>query len=252
MIEVAKEKEEKLVKTKADLAMREQKLKEEKVLQDARSDPESVTSSLTSFSTSSANVHPTSSPDIDKIASKKKDKQQNSSVASSDEINKKQCIDDGSGVSNESGPKGKDYSVKKMSSSVSDMTDSNKGSSDGKESKNGSDDDKKTLIATLEVCSQRSGEIEVSSTAAVVSGIGSQEHGHEHADIVIKTGPRRRKRKHNEETNSLDDSFSLNYEEVFMSSNVPQMIATLAGRIITCKNKIHNISSILRVLSDNH
>ena len=47
-------------------------------------------------------------------------------------MTKKQCVDDGSSVSSKSGHKGKDISVNKMSSSLSDMTDSNKGSSDGK------------------------------------------------------------------------------------------------------------------------
>ena len=66
-----------------------------------------------------------------------------------------------------------------------------------------------------EVCSQRSGKVEVLSTAAVVSGIRSQEHGHEDADIVIKMGPRNRKRKLHQERNSYEEGFVLKYEEVF-------------------------------------
>jgi hypothetical protein len=199
-------------------------MKEEKVLQDSRSDPESVTSSLTAFSTSSANV--------DTMRNKRKDISESTLETSSELTTKKQCVDDGSGLSSKSGHKGKNISVNKMSSSCSDMTDSNKGSSDGKGS---SASDSKEMDTSAEVSSQRSGEIEVSSTAAVVSGIGSQEHGHEHADIVIKMGPRDRKRKHVGEKTSLDENFVLNYEEVFMDSNVPQIIATLAGRLITCR-----------------
>ena len=230
LISVAKEKEEKLAKTKADLAIRDQKLKEENVLQDSRSDPESVTSSLTAFSTSSANVNISSSPDIGKNKSKGKEVSHGTSEPSLEETSKKLCTDYGSGISSGSGHKGKNISVDNMSSIVSDMTDSNKGSSDGKANiKN----DPKGV--STEVCSQRSGEAEVSSTAAVVSGVRSQEHGHQHGDIVIKMGPRDRKRKRSCLLNSLDKNFTLDYEEVFISSNIPQIIASLAGRIIACK-----------------
>lgn len=233
LISVAKEKEEKLAKTKADFAVRDQKLKEEKMLQDSRSDPESVTSSITAFSTSSAQVQAASSSDIDKVGNKLKDTSHSASETSSDRLTKKRCVDDGSGASSESGPKGRDFSVNKMSSSVSEMTDSNRGSSDGK---GNSESDSKRDPISSEACSHKSGgDSEVSSTAAVVSGIGSQEPCHQHTGIVIKTSQRDRKRKYLEEKNSLDENFTLNYEEVFMNSNVPQIIATWAGRVVTCK-----------------
>ncbi len=256
LILVTKEKEAKLAQTKADLAIRQQKLKEENVLQDSRSDPESVTSSLTAFSTSSANanvncmlnnVHGngnlSSSPDTTGKNTSKgrkgKDLSHGTSEPSSDETSKKLCSDDGSGLSSETGHKGKNISVNKMSSNVSDMTDSNKGSSDGKgdsrDSQNENDAKVHSHVASNEVSSQRSGEVEVSSTAAVVSGIRSQEHGHQHGDVVIKMRPRDRKRKRGGGKNSLDKDFNLDYEEVFLSSNIPQIIASLAGRIIACK-----------------
>jgi hypothetical protein len=224
LISTAKEKEEKLAKTKADIAIRDQKLKEEKMLQEARSDPESVTSSITAFSSTSAHVQAASSPDINKASNNPKHSFQSTSESSSDQI------------SSESGPKGKDFSVNKMSSSVSDMTDSNKGSADGKESKERSGN---------EAFSQKSGgETEVSSTAAVVSGIGSQEPCHQHTGLEIKMRPRDRKRKYTQEKNSLDENFSLNYEEVFMSSNVPQIIATLAGRVVTCNHFFNRLTGL--------
>lgn len=244
LIKVTKEKEEKLAKTKADLSIRDQKLKEDKVLQDSRSDPESVTSSLTAFSTSTDNVQVASTVDTEKNTNIQKYVSHNTSEGSSNQMTKKQCVDDGSGISSESGYKGKDISVNKMSSSLSDMTDSNKGSSDGKGSNIGSESNRKAAVLSNEVSSHRSGEVEVSSTAAVVSGIGSQEHGHEHADIVIKMGPRDRKRKRHEEKNSLEEGFVLNYEEVFMSSNVPQFIVTLAGRIITCNEMFYCLTGL--------
>ena len=232
---MTKEKEEKLAKTKADLSIRDQKLKEEKSLQDSRSDPESVTSSLTAFSTSSANVQATLSSDNDKSTKKERDASQSTSEASSDPSPKKQYVDDRSGASRESGPNGKDISVKKMSSSFSDMTDSNKGSSDFKRTSKRSENESKTAVVASEVCSQKSFDMDVSSTAAVMSGISSQEHCNAHADIVIKMGSRDRKRKHHDEKNSLDENFSLNYEEVFLHSNVPQIIVTMEGRIVVCK-----------------
>ncbi len=256
---ITKEKEDQLEKTKADLALRAQKLKEEQGYQGSRSDPESVTSSLTAFSTNSSNVV-TNTPDDPKKndqnkpnplqsaqseTSSDKPNPSQSETSSSDKPNpsqsevspdqtpKKQVIDDGSGTSSDSGHKGTHIAVNKMSSSISDMTDSNKGSSDGKTST--ATELKATLVTASEGCSQRSGEVEVSSTAAVVSGIGSQKHGHTHADVVVKTGQRPRKRKRHHEPTSLDEDFVLNYQEVFMTSNVPQIISTLAGRIIICK-----------------
>ena len=232
---ITKDKEEKLEKTKADIALREQKLKEDQGLQDSRSDPESVTSSLTAFSTNSGNVITNASDDAKKSDQRKPNPEQSApSETSSDPSTKKSCTDDGSGSSSDSGSKGAHISVNKMSSSVSDMTDSNKGSSDGKTSTE--TDLKPTVVTSSEGCSQRSCEVEVSSTAAVISGIGSEEHGHTHADVVIKTGQRKRKRQH--EPTSLDEDFVLNYQEVFMTSNVPQLISTLAGRIIICKYSI--------------
>lgn len=238
---ITKEKEEKLEKTKADIALREQKLKEDQGLQDSRSDPESVTSSLTNFSTSSGNFVTNVSDDAKKSDQGKPNPEQSAPSApsttpetSSDPPTKKSSTDDGSGSSSDSGPKGAHIAVNKMSSSVSDMTDSNKGSSDGKTSTE--TDLKPSLVTSSEGCSQRHCEEEVSSTAAVVSGIGSQEHGHTHADVVIKTAQRKRKRQH--EPTSLDEDFVLNYQEVFMTSNVPQIISTLAGRIIICKYSI--------------
>jgi hypothetical protein len=244
---MSKEKEELLAKTKSDLAIRDEKMQEEKVMQDSRSDPESVISSLTAFSTSSSHVQRISTNDSDKNTYK--DKISNcTSEGSSNQINKKQSNDDGSGFSSDTGHKGNDISVNKMSSSVSDMTDSNKGSSDSKDSNNMSVCDLKHSTVSNENCSQKSGEIEVSSTAAVVSGIGSQDNSHEHADVIVKTGSKiDRKRKHDEK-NSLHDDFVLDFKEVFMRSNVPQIVATIAGRIVTGKSNSIIYSSSLPLL----
>ena len=46
----------------------------------------------------------------------------------------------------------------------------------------------------------------------------------------------RHRKRFRSERSSLDRKFEINYEEVFLTSNVPQIIATPAGRIVTCKS----------------
>ena len=55
LIKVTKEKEEAVNKAKSDLQMKERKVEEEKALQESRSDPESVMSSLTASTGDSGN-----------------------------------------------------------------------------------------------------------------------------------------------------------------------------------------------------
>jgi len=294
---VAKEKQEKLQKTKADLAMRMQKLKEEKVLLESRSDPESVISSLTAASSSSNNAIVTLSPNLSTTNRKRQASQQIVSEGSSGQSTKKSCTDDGSGMSsNNNIHEGQNVSAdkmsscvpymtdgnkesmhgqgnstedtskhkgsteisyqrsedemflgednKKMSSSVSDMTDSNKGSSDGNERNKSGIKAKKSDKKFIEVSSQRFVDDEVSSTAVVVSGISNHELVREHADVVIKMRPTDRKRKRRDEKTSLENGFELNYEEVFLKSNVPQIIATPAGRIVTCNVFFYRLTGI--------
>ena len=140
------------------------------------------------------------------------------------------------------GPRGKNISVQKMSSSMSEMSDSNKSSFDQMQQ----NFEKKSVSVD---CGQSSKDKDdgnseneeqvssssISSTAAVISGVSSREY-HNHADVVIKENSveRKRKRKKKEKT-SLDSDFTLDYEEVFLTSNIPQLIATPAGRIVTCE-----------------
>ena len=120
----------------------------------------------------------------------------------------------------------------KTASSVSDITDSNKGSSGSSGS--------------------------ISSTAAVARGTASRDRPETHADIVVKISSRQRQQQQqqgggknkavennnnankknsaNKELTSLDSNFDLDFEDVFVSSNVPQLIATPAGRIVACKS----------------
>ena len=140
----------------------------------------------------------------------------------------------------------------KMSSNISDLTDSNKGSSsDGKGSTGSSDGKGSTGSSEGKVSNEssltnqnctgnenKSSSKSVSSTAVVVSGIESKSFRHGHADVVVKdrsANSSRRKAKRRNESTSLDADFLLNYEEVFLTSNIPQCIATPAGRIVSCK-----------------
>jgi hypothetical protein len=104
---------------------------------------------------------------------------------------------------------------------MSDITDSNRGSSDGSGDKNNDE------------CSANQSTSSISSTAVVVRGEGSHgKRGHGHGDVVFE---KKRKRQHREKKPSISKSFDVDFEEVFLTSNIPQLIATPAGRIITCK-----------------
>lgn len=82
-----------------------------------------------------------------------------------------------------------------------------------------------------------------SSTAAVMSGLGSKEQNNLHANIMVKESIGDRKRRHEErEKTSLEMDFQLNYQEVFLASNIPQLIATQTGRIAICKLNMEYVS----------
>ena len=143
-------------------------------------------------------------------------------------------------LGNES-PGGKNISFDKTSSSVSDMTDSNRSSTDGGGANaKGRDGDGVSTSS-------------ISSTAAVVRGVGSSQNTgpsgrhrrssrqrnltaikedsdkllSEKKEIVVCTTPTKHKKKRR--------GFHYDYREVFLKSNVPQLIATLSGRIVVCE-----------------
>lgn len=273
LINTTKEKERNLQKTKIELSIRNQKLEEDNALQDGRSDPESITSSLTAGSSmeskvrvsrgsteaGSTNVAVVSiykgskpngttqdSPEDTQEASKKC---QRTSEKNDDDSNQS----GGNMDSNNSGSghSGKNISVGKMSSSLSDITDSNRGSTDGQGSKrtgspdglgNGSKEVKASFDLSLlaRKKSETKADSSISSTAAVVSGIGKRKHDHRDTDIIFT---RDRKRKYRENT-SLDEGFELSYQEVFQSSNIPQSIATPAGRIVACNDLFFRVTGL--------
>lgn len=271
LIKSTKQKELNLQRAKAELAIRNQKLEEDRVLQDSRSDPESVTSSLTAFSYSDSKFKGSTKSNDDSstnvaVASVGREgfKRKNYCQETAEEqYHPKKCqktsADDDSnhdGSNNSSGHEdsgnsgsgvdGKNISIGKMSSSLSDITDSNRGSSDGQagSGSSGSNPVKAafdlSLLAQEDNNSDSKTDSSISSTAAVVSGVGSNEHDHRDTAIIFTQS---RKRKQREKT-SMEDGFQLSYQEVFLASNVPQLIATPAGRIVACNDFFFRVTGL--------
>lgn len=231
---------------------------------EGRSDPESVTSTLTASSEGSrgggAAASGNAKPVSDDTSSRHKRKAQDMEAMDMNKVDFKKvktqessadlsAADEGG---NGSGPSGHNISIGKMSSSVSELTDSNRGSSDSggeKTGRNGNAAHKKHPRSDEEGEGSdfQSGR-SISSTAALFRGTQSHNRDHGHADVVIREKKHFRRRFRSERS-SLDRKFEINYEEVFLTSNVPQIIATTAGRIVTCKSCLHWI--VIGVVVDN-
>lgn len=258
LIKSTEEKEEAVEKAKSDLEVKERKLEEDKALLEGRSDPESVTSSLTA-STAGGGKGDSAQEDAKRVSDtssgskRKAEELERDSAANNIESKKAKAEEssaDSSGADdgdsgNGSGPQGHNISIGKMSSSVSELTDSNRGSSDsGRGSSDSGGENAGRHESAAHKKHPRSSDDEessdlpssgsISSTAAVLRGAGSHHREHGHADVVIKKHSRHRKRLR-EERSSLDRKFVIDYEEVFLTSNLPQIIATPAGRIVACK-----------------
>lgn len=228
LIKTTQEKEAAVEQAKLDLTVKECKLAEDNAQLESRSDPESVTSTLTASSTTESIQQSNSDKEHDASTGSNNDKKRRAADGNVKPASKKVRLakvslstDSSSGEEGGSGgPGGKNISLNKMSSNVSEMTDSNRGSLDGG-NRECTDRDVPSSSSIL-------------STAAVVRGEGSTDRPHGHADVVIKRkrSPRKRKRQ---ELTSLESNFELNYEDVFLTSNVPQLIATPTGKIVVCK-----------------
>ena len=73
----------------------------------------------------------------------------------------------------------------------------------------------------------------ISSDAAVATEKTSRDHHIGHKDVVFNNDKRMSRKIPPEEVTSLERSFELNYEEVFDKSNIPQLIASTSGKIVT-------------------
>ena len=135
-------------------------------------------------------------------------------------------------------PRGRNISFHKTSSCVSEMTDSNKSCTTNNNTKGSTGS--------------------ISSTAAVVRGVGSSQltPSHHHRRRRRSQSPQREEvvssnimdviqEKEKAMAEGSDGEmlhkkkkkrgFDYDYREVFLKSNVPQLIATLSGRIVVCK-----------------
>jgi hypothetical protein len=230
-MKLTKEKEEAVKKARVDLEVKERKLEEDKaLLKEGRS--ESVTSSLTEASSSMKD----SGAQVSSRRNATCPTKRTAAELAPDSCKKAKHKSKKAKMA-ESGPHGHSIYLGNMSSSISDITDSNRGSSDsGGEKPCGVSREKRHRQDVDESSSETSSESSISTTAAVIRGTGSEQRDHSHADVVmekkIHSRPRKRSRQ---ERSSLNPKFDLDYEEVFHTSNIPQLIATPAGRIIACK-----------------
>jgi len=252
LIQETKKKEAAIEDAKANLAIRDQKREEEKSFQDSRSDPESVISSLTTSSAcggdkgqicdepkdkEGCNTCMSSVKAISSSAGGGSDDNNNDNRSGSKKSDREEFIKNKGKTDNQSGsvdscsmkdPKNRssfqDISINNRCTSMSEISDSvpsSKGCS-GSDSGDGSEE-----VDISEASS-------ISSTAAVMSGGGSKEQENPHCigklDVREKT--------------SLELDFELNYQEVFLASNVPQLIATQTGRIAICNEFFHRATGM--------
>jgi len=269
LVQETKKKEAAIEEAKANLAIRDQKREEEKSLQDSRSDPESVISSLTTSSVCGG--------DKGQICDEPKEKEgwnmsslkaisssggsdDNNNNSSDTKKNNREEINENKGKvafvgdhqsgsidsSSTKDPKNRsdlqDISINNRCLSMSEISDSapsSKGCS-GSDSGDGNTGSSSLTISTKNGSEQRGEDVSeassISSTAAVVSGSGSKEQENPHC--IVNKKPLSR------EKTSMEVDFELNYQEVFLASNIPQLIATQTGRIAICNDFFHRATGM--------
>jgi hypothetical protein len=249
ILNTTQEKESAVSKLKSDLDVKQRQLEEDNADANERSDPESVTSSLTEDSTGSSRQSSTnnqsSSHSSGNSSGDQNDKKRKATTTSDTDRGdaKKHCVSSseaateessgegrgsrtgsgtgsgngsGSGSGNGSGSGG-GTTIGKTVSTVSDLTESNRFSSGG---------------GTDEVTDENGQSTSsISSDAAVASE--SRERHSGHRDVVFNNDKRSSRKRPPTEVTSLERSFELDYEEVFDKSNIPQLIATTSGKIVT-------------------
>jgi PAS domain-containing protein len=228
LVQLNEKKEEAVEKAKKDLEAKRRKLEEDKNAQQDPSDPESTTSSLT---VSSGSGHRKS----EIPAEMQEEKKRKSSAVSTENTStgkKARFSSHGSSKSSSASSdraencdqqRGHGVTSNQMAMSVSDLTDSNKGSSsEGQSSSQSSESSRHTEGGAS------SNQGSVSSDAAVARGVGSLSERELHSDVLIEG----RKHKSPPPNKKKASDFDLDYEEIFLKSNVPQVLATTSGRIV--------------------
>ena len=224
LVKANKEKEEAIEKVKQDLQAKRRQLQEDKAQQDP-SDPESTTSDLTESSASAG----ASAKDVKVTSSESGD----ASIGNTSQKHrqKRLLVSNDSTVSSTSGEDRRLRTVvADQTSSVSDVTDSNKGSS-----MEGSGKDESNVDSS------------VFSDAAVASGSRSSKE--KSRSGVVISGEKRKTRS--TKAKSVN-AFDVDYEEVFVKSNVPQLLATPSGRVVACKFLLLSTSDLTQYQPTSH
>ena len=239
---VNKEKEEALHKAKNYLKEKQSKMEEEnRSQQEGPSDPESTTSSLTASSESEerkADGAKTASPESAVANDDNKRKAEDNVDEAIKKVEKKSRLlsHESSVTSSSDDCGGKPPEEQRVNvdhlPSVSDITDSNKDSSSDGNSSSG--DQQKQRQNT----GHKGSNTEVhGSAAAGAASAGTRDAAadrDDHSNVVI-AGRKRKASKHHrsgKHQKKMSLKFELDYEDVFLKSNVPQILATTSGRIV--------------------
>lgn len=225
LIKVNEEKEAEVRKAKQDLEAKKAKMEEEKRTQTDPSEPESTTSSLTNSS---------QSEQLEKKRSQSGEAKAAKAVARHFESHES-TISSGSSVD---AKQAMNSVCVGATSTVSDITESKK---DGSSSEDG----------TRKILESNESDGTVSSDAAVASRgetKGSSRFVQSDVAAVTKSesGPSGADTSLASERTSLDNDFQLDYEEVFLKSNVPQILAATNGRIVSYNEFFLKVSGLSR------
>lgn len=230
--QVNKEKEEALDKAKKDLKEKQRKMEEDnRAQQEGPSDPESTTSSLTVSSGSEGRKTATTNMASPELAEESRDskrkadggegnkKPEKKSRLRSHESSDTSSFDDGGGKLPAQQHVNEDQFV-----NVSDITDSNKDSSSDGNSSSGCQQQRPN---TTHKASRST------SPNAAAAARDCPTNRDVHSNVVIE-GRKRKASKQATRSKEKNKSlkFELDYEEVFLKSNVPQILATTSGRIV--------------------
>ena len=213
LVKATKEQELALEKTKQDLAAKRQKIEDDDDYQQDPSDPESTISSLTT-SSNAEELLPNSASSCNNSSKKRM-----SSDFDARKIKK---------------PRNRNEEDSELNAKSSTSQSKNGTGESTRHSSHSAEESSKSS------CSQTFGG--VSSVGAVARGLHGRVSGVNHPDVIVNSY---KKRSINAEATSMDSSFKLDYEEVFVKSSVPQLLATTAGRIVAWNDIFLKASGLL-------
>uniref|UniRef100_A0A6T7HKI6 PAS domain-containing protein n=1 Tax=Attheya septentrionalis TaxID=420275 RepID=A0A6T7HKI6_9STRA len=220
LIKTTEEQETAVEKAKCDLSLQRSKLQRQQASREPRSDRDSVTSSITISSVDNGDkscnmeegaTKQKGSTEVVALASQNPEKIVKSSSTAINK-HKRGREEDSSPAANSRGPRGRNISIAMMST-MSDITDNNRASPSG---------DRHPGKLRHHRSTNKSDSVTSETLIANAVGDGKKEGGFNESEA---------KKRSNQES-YLGDNFVVDYQEAFISSNVPQIIATAAGRIV--------------------